>query len=261
MDCNMPGSSVWDFPGKNIGVDCHFLPQGIFPNQGLNPHLLSLWHWQMDYLTLNFQGTPGKGSVQSSCSVMSDSLWPYGLQHARPPCPSPAPGVYSSSCPLSRWCHPTTSSSIIPFSCPQSFPASGSFPMSQLFTSEAKVLEFQLQHQPFQWIFSADLLRMDCLDLLAVQGTLKSLLQHHNSKASILQCSAFFIVQLSHPFMTTGKTIALTRWTSVGKVMSLLFNKLSRGRLDKNKARLKQGWIMNTKVSMTYVDHVERLVW
>ena len=70
--------------------------------------------------------------------------------------------------------------------------------------------------------------RMDWLDLLAVQGTLKSLLQHHSSKASILQCSAFFIVQLSHPYMTTGKTIALTRWTFVGKVMSLLFNMLSR---------------------------------
>ena len=68
---------------------------------------------------------------------------------------------------------------------------------------------------------------MDCLDLLAVQGTLKSLLQHHSSKASILQCSAFFAVQLSHPYMTTGKTIALTRWTFVGKVMSLLFNMLS----------------------------------
>ena len=70
--------------------------------------------------------------------------------------------------------------------------------------------------------------RMDWLDLLAVQGTLKSLLQHHSSKASTLQCSAFFIVQLSHPHMTTGKTIALTRWTFVGKVISLLFNMLSR---------------------------------
>ena len=70
--------------------------------------------------------------------------------------------------------------------------------------------------------------RMDWLDLLAVQGTLKSLLQHHSSKASILWCSAFFIVQLSHPYMTTGKTVALTRWTFVGKVMSLLFNMLSR---------------------------------
>ena len=72
-------------------------------------------------------------SVQFSCSVMSDSLWPHGLQHARPPCPSPTLGVYPNSCPLSRWCHPTISSSVVPFpSCPQSLPASGSFPISQL---------------------------------------------------------------------------------------------------------------------------------
>ena len=77
-----------------------------------------------------------RSSVQFSRSVISDSLRPYGLQHARPPCPSPTPGVYSESCPLSRWCHPTISSSVVPFSsCPQSFPASGSFPMSQLFAS------------------------------------------------------------------------------------------------------------------------------
>ena len=81
----------------------------------------------------------------------------------------------------------------------------------------AEVLEFQLQHRSFQWIFRADFLRMDWLDLLAVQETLKSLLQHHSLKALILQCSAFFIVQLSHPYMTTGKTIALTRWTSLAK--------------------------------------------
>ena len=92
----------------------------------------------------------------------------------------------------------------------------------------AKVLEFQLQHQSFQWTPRADLFRMDWLDLLAVQGTLKSLLQHHSSEASILWCSAFFTVQLSHPYMTTGKTIALTRWNLVGKVMSLLLNMLSR---------------------------------
>ena len=92
----------------------------------------------------------------------------------------------------------------------------------------AKVLKFQLQLQSFQWIFRPDFLEMDCLDLLAVQGTLKSLLQQHSSKASILQCSALFIVQLSHPYMTTGKTIALTRWTFVGKVMSWIFNMLSR---------------------------------
>ena len=93
----------------------------------------------------------------------------------------------------------------------------------------AKVLKFQLQHQSFQWIFRRLIsIRIDWLDLLAVQGTLRSLLQHHSPKVSVLWCSAFFIVQISHPYMTTGKTIALTRWTFVGKVMSLLFNMLSR---------------------------------
>ena len=96
-----------------------------------------------------------------------------------------------------------------------------------------KVLDFQLQHQSFQWIFRTDFLRMDWLDLIAVQRTLKSLLQHHSSKASVLQHSAFFIVQLSHPYMTTGKTIDLTSGTFVGKVMSLLFNMLSRLVMEK----------------------------
>ena len=92
----------------------------------------------------------------------------------------------------------------------------------------AKVLEFQFQHQSFQWIFKHISPRMDWLDLLTVQGTLKSLLQHHSSKTSILLHSAFFMVQLLHPYMTTRKTIALTRWAFVSKVMSLLFNMLSR---------------------------------
>ena len=91
----------------------------------------------------------------------------------------------------------------------------------------AKVLEFQLQHQSFQWTPRTISFRMDWLDLLVVQGTLKSLLQHHSSKASILHCSALFIFQVSHLYMTTGKTIALTRQTIIGKVMSLLFNMLS----------------------------------
>ena len=91
----------------------------------------------------------------------------------------------------------------------------------------ARVLKFQLQHQSF-WIFRTDFLRIDWLDLLAVQGTLKSLLQHHSSKTSFLCCSAFFMVQLSHSHMTTGKAIALTKWIFVGKVMSLLFNVLPK---------------------------------
>ena len=138
-------------------------------------------------------------------------------------------GVYSNSCPLSHWCHPTISSSVVPFSsCLQSFPASGSFQMSQFIPSGSKVLEFSFNISPSNEYSGLISLRIDWLDLLAVQGTLKSLLQHHCSKVSILQCSAFFTVQLSHPYMTTGKTIALTRWIIVGKVMSLLFNILSR---------------------------------
>ena len=98
-------------------------------------------------------------SVQFSHSVVSDSLQPHGLQHARPPCPSPTPGAYSNPCPLCWWCHPTISSSVVPFSSRlQSFPASGSFHMSQSFTSGGQVLEFQLQRQSFQWIFRTDFL-------------------------------------------------------------------------------------------------------
>ena len=170
------------------------------------------------------------GSVQFSCSVVSDSLQPHGLQHTRPPCPSPTPGVYPNSCPLSLWCHPTITSSVVPFSsCLQSFPASGFFSMNQFFTSggqsigvsaSASVLPMNIQDWfPLGWTGWISLLSKG----------LKSLLQHHSSKASILQHSVFFIVQLSHPYMTTGKTIALTRWTFVSKVMSLLFNMLFRG--------------------------------
>ena len=128
-------------------------------------------------------------SVQFSHSVMSDSLWPHELQHARPPCPSPTPGVHSNSCPLSRWCHPAISSSVVPFySYPQSLPASESFPMGQLFAWGGFSIIPSKEH-PGLISF-----RMDWLDLLAVQGTLKSLLQNHSSKVSLLRYSAFFRV-------------------------------------------------------------------
>ena len=154
-------------------------------------------------------------SVQFSCSVVSDSLRPHGLQHTRPPCPSPTPEVYSDSCPLGHWCHPTILSSVVPLSsCLQSFPASGSFQVSQLFTSGGQSIGVSASTLKHSGLIS---FRMDWLDLLAVQGTLRSLLQHHSSKVSILRRSACFIVQLSHPYMTTGKTIALTRQTFVGK--------------------------------------------
>ena len=164
---------------------------------------------------------------QFSCSVMSDSLRPHALQHARFPCPSPTPRACSNSCPSSWLCHPTISSSVIPF-CP-------AFSLSQhwVFPKESvlrigwpKYWSFSFSVSPSNEYSGLISFRMDGFYLLAVQGTLKSLLQHHSSKASILLHSAFFIVQLSHPYMTTGKTIALTRWTFVGKVMSLLFNML-----------------------------------
>ena len=168
-------------------------------------------------------------SVQFSHSVMSDSLWPHELQHARPPCPSPTPRVHPNPCPSSWWCHPTISSSVILFSsCPQSFPASRSFQMSQLFGSGGQSIGVSASTSVLPMNIQ-DWFPLGCwLDLLAVQGTLKSLLQHNNSKASILQCTAFFTAQLSHPYMTTGNTIALTTWTFVGKVVSLLLNMLSR---------------------------------
>ena len=166
--------------------------------------------------------------VQFSCSLVSDSLRPHGLQHTRPPCPLPAPRVYSNSCPLSWWCHPTISSFVIPFSsCLQSFPVSGSFQMSHFFASDGQSIGILASTSVLPMNQDWFPLEMDWLDLFAVQGTLNSLVQHHGSKASILS-SAFFIVQLSHSYMTTGKTIALTRQTFVSKVMSLLFNMLSR---------------------------------
>ena len=158
-------------------------------------------------------------SVVQSCPT----LRPHELQHARPPCPSPTPGVHSDSRPSSQWCHPAISSSVIAFSsCPQFLPASESFPMTTFCMRCRKYWSFSFSIIPSKEIPGLISFRMGWLDLLAVQGTLKSLLQHHTSKASILWHSAFFTVQLSHPYMTTGKTTALTRWTFVGKVMSLL---------------------------------------
>ena len=178
---------------------------------------------------LSFLHPPCLESIQFSCSVVSDSLWPHEPQHARPPCPSPTAGVYPNPCPYGWWCiqpsHPLLSPSPSALNLSQH---QGPFKWVSSSHQVAKVLEFQLQHQSYQWIPRLISFRMDFLDLFAVQGTLKSLLQHHSSKASILQRSAFFIVQLSHPYMTTGKTIALTRRNFVGKVTSLLFNMLSK---------------------------------
>ena len=160
---------------------------------------------------------------------MSNSLRPRELQHARPPCPSSTPRVYSNSCLLSWWCHPTISSSVIAFSsCLQSFPASGSFPVSQFFTSDGQSFGVSASAiSPSSEYSGLIFYRIDWLDFLAVQGTLKSPLQHHSSETSILQSSAFFIVQVSHPYVTTGKAKlwldGVCRQSNV-----LLFNMLSR---------------------------------
>ena len=161
-----------------------------------------------------------------SRSVMSNSLQPHGLQHIRLPCSSPSPGACSNSCPLSLpsnhliLCHLFSS-------CLQILPS------IRVFSNESA----HHIRWPKYWSFSISpsneysvpiSFRIDWFDLLAIQGTLRSLLQYHNSKVSILWRSAFFMVQLSHPYMTTGKIIALTRQTFVSKVMSLLFNMLSR---------------------------------
>ena len=171
-----------------------------------------------------------KISVQFSHSVVSDSLQPHESQHTRPPCPSPTPGVHPDSTSIKSV---MPSSHLILYRPLLLLPPIP--PSIRVFSNESTLR----MRWPKYWSFSFSVIpskeipglisfRMDWLDLLAVQGTLKSLLKHHRSKALILMCSAFFIVQLSHPYMTTGKTIALTRWTFVVKVTSLLFNMPSR---------------------------------
>ena len=157
---------------------------------------------------------------------MSDSLRPHGLQHARPPCPSPTPGACSNSCPSNQWCHPAISSSVVPFSsCLQSFPASGSFQMGQFFTSGGQSIGVSI---------SASVLPMNIQDWFPLGWTGWIFLQSRDSQESsptpqfksINSLVLSLMVQLSHLYMTTGKTIALTRGTFVGKVMSLFFKML-----------------------------------
>ena len=169
-------------------------------------------------------------SVQFSGSVTSDSLWPRESQHARPPCPLPTSRVYSNSCPSSRWCHPAILSSVVPFSsCPQSLPALGFFPTSQFFTwggqstgisASASVLPVNIQDwSPIGW---TGWISLQSKGLSRVFSN--TIVQKHHFFGTQLSSQSSF----SHPYMTTGKTTALTRRTFVGKVMSLLFNMLSR---------------------------------
>ena len=211
MDCGLPDSSVHGTLQARVLEGSHSLLEGIFLTQGSN---LGLPHCKQVLYCLSHQGSPNNvfSSVQFSHSVVSNSLRPHESQHARPPCPSPTPGVHSNSSiesvmPSSHLflCHPLLLLPLIP-------------PSIRVFFNESTLR----MRWPKYWSFSFSnssskehpgliSFRIDWLDLLAVQGTLKSLLQHHSSKALVLQCSAFFTVQLSHPYMTTGKTIALTR--------------------------------------------------
>ena len=184
---------------------------------------------------------------------MSNSLWPHGLQSTRLPCPSPTPRASLNLCPWSRWCHPYCELILwYQFTlCHPLLLLPSIFPSIRVFSNESvlhiRYWNFRFDISPSNEYSGLISLRIDWLDLLKVQGTLKSLLQHHSSKASILRCSAFFTVQLSHPYMTTGKTIALTRWTFVGKVMSLFFNmpsKLVIAFLPKSK-RLLISWLQS----------------
>ena len=170
-------------------------------------------------------GSKGLSSVQFSCSVVFLSLQPCGLQHVRLPCPSPTPRACSNSCPSSRWCNPAISSSVIPFSSYlQSFPASGSFPMSQFFISAGQsigdststsVLPMKIQDWfPLGWTGWIS---------LQSKGLLRVFSNITVQKHQFFGAQLFFIVQLSHPCMTTEKTKALKKWTFVGKVISLLY--------------------------------------
>ena len=162
------------------------VPDQFLANQGQTDFILSqnklkfvLPTWFLKHYK------PRISSFLFSHSVMYNSLWPHEPQHIRPPCPSPTPGVHPNPCPSSRWCHPTILSSVVPFSsCPQSFPASGSFQMSQLFASGGQSIGVSASTSVLPMNWGTNLPRIDWLDLLAVQGTLKSLLQHHSSKAS-----------------------------------------------------------------------------
>ena len=239
MDCSMPSFPVLHCLTEFAQIHVHWVSDAIQSSHHLLPpsplalnlsQHQSLFQWvsslssgqsnrtSTSVLPIKTQGWFPFSSLQLLSCV--HFLQPHGLQHARLPCPSPTPGACANSCPSSQWCHPTISSSVVPFSsCLQSFPASGSYSMSQFFSSGgqsigvsaiASVLPMNIQDQ----------FPLGLIHLISLQS--KSL-EHQNSRASILQCSAFFIIQLSYSYMTTGKTVALTTCIFVGKVISLLF--------------------------------------
>ena len=233
MNRSMPGLPVHHQLPEFTQTHVHWVSDAIQPSHLLSspsppaPNLSQhqgLFKWVS---SSHHRGQSIGASVQFSHSVVSDFSRPHESQHTRPPCPSPTPRVHPNSCALSQWCHPAISSSVVPFpSCPQSLPASESFTMSQLFawggqstgvSASASVLPMNTQDwSPLGW---TGWISFQSKGLSRVFSS-TTIWKHRHS--------AFFMVQLSHPYMTTRKTIALTRWTFVGKVMSLLFNMLFR---------------------------------
>ena len=230
MDCSMPGSSVHrNSPGKNTWVSCNDFLQGIFPTQGLNSGLL---HCRRILYHLSYQGSTVRNPVSQSVQSLSRA-WLFV---------TPWTPAYQASLSITKSQSPPkpmSIESVMPSNhltlCRLLLQRPSIFLSIRVLSNESALC---IRWQKY-WSFSFEIsssnehpglisFRMDWLDLLAVQGTFKSLLQHQISKAPILWCSAFFIVQLSHPYMTTGKTIALTRRTFADKVMSLLFIMLSR---------------------------------
>ena len=208
----------------HISINTSALPHSIHTyhlNESILYHRL-----QITYFTMS----PFLNTVQFNCSVLSDSLRPHESQHTRPPCPSPSHRVHSGSRPSSQWCHPAISSSVVPFfPCCQSLPASESFPMSQLSTwggqsTGVSALASFLPKKSQGWSLSEWTSGISWQSKGLSRVFSNTTVQKHQLFGPQLS----FIVQLSHPYMTTGKTIALTRRTFVGKVISLFLNMLSR---------------------------------
>ena len=210
--------SMWQKPPETRGGEkpyFSFMPSKL-------TEAVSRWPWSTQSLLLLLFSHP----------VMSNSLWPHELQHTRPPCPSPSPRVCPSSCSLHQWCHPAISSF---WRRRPLLLLSSIFPSIRDFSNKSSVHIRWPTSRCFSFSITSSSehsglisLKTDWFDLLPVHGTFRSLLQHHSSKASILWCPAFFMVQLSQLYMTTGKTKALTLQTFVSRVMFLLFNTLSR---------------------------------
>ena len=209
IDCSPPRSSVHGISQARIleWVAIFLSRQSSKPRNWTQVCCISgiLLHCRWILYQLSYEGSPGSHSVQIRCSVISKSMWPHGLQHARPPCPSPTPRACSNSCPLSWWCHLTISHPLLSPSLPV-FPNE-----SVLHIRWPKYWHFSFSISPSNEYSRLISCRIDWFDILAVQRILKSLLQHHGSKASIFWCSAFLIVQISRSYMTTGKTIPLNR--------------------------------------------------